>query len=173
MAKKIQTVVTLQLPCGAATPAPPVGPSLAPTGINMGEFIKTFNAQTASQAGDVVNVVVTVYADRSFDMNIKTPLVTMLLKRAAGIDAGAAEPGRETVGAVTPEQIRDIAQTKLPDLNTDNLEAAAKIIEGTARSMGLVVLSADEKAAADADEKEAAEEIVDALFENMGLDSGD
>ncbi|MDE0020479.1 MAG: 50S ribosomal protein L11 [Candidatus Poribacteria bacterium] len=137
MAKKILTTVNLQLPCGAATPAPPVGPSLAPTGINMGEFIKNFNAQTASQAGTVVSAVVTVYADRSFDMQIKTPLVTGLLKKAAQIESAAAEPGRESVGSVTRQQILEIAQVKLPDLNTKDIEAAARIVEGTARSMGI------------------------------------
>ena len=103
----------------------------------MGEFIKNFNAQTASQAGTVVSAVVTVYADRSFDMQIKTPLVTGLLKKAAQIELGAAEPGRESVGSVTRQQILEIAQVKLPDLNTKDIEAAARIVEGTARSMGI------------------------------------
>jgi large subunit ribosomal protein L11 len=139
MAKKVSAVVKLQLPCGAATPSPPVGPSLAPTGINLGEFIKTFNAETASKAGLIVGVLVTVYADRSFSMLIKSPPAAILLKKAAGIEKASGTPNMEKVGNVTQDQIREIAETKMVDLNAGNLEAAMRIIEGTARSMGITV----------------------------------
>ncbi|MDA1191489.1 MAG: 50S ribosomal protein L11 [Candidatus Poribacteria bacterium] len=139
MAKKVTAKVKLQLPCGSATPAPPVGPSLAPTGVNLGEFIKQFNAQTASQAGLIVGVVVTVYADRSFSMEIKSPPAPILLKKAAGIDKGSGEPNKNKVGKVSRAQIQQIAETKLSDLNAASLEAAMRIIEGTARSMGITV----------------------------------
>ena len=139
MAKKVTATVKLQLPCGAATPSPPVGPSLAPTGINLGEFIKTFNARTAAQAGLIVSAVVTVYSDRSFAMEIKSPPASILLKKAAGIESGSAEPNRDKVGTVSHDQVREIAETKFADLNTNDMDAAMRIIEGTARSMGIVV----------------------------------
>ena len=139
MAKKVTAVVKLQLPCGAATPSPPVGPSLAPTGINLGEFIKTFNAETASQPGLIVGVVVTVYGDRSFSMQIKSPPAAILLRRAAGAPKGSGTPNMEKVGSVTRDQVREIAETKMTDLNAASVEAAMRIIEGTARSMGITV----------------------------------
>ncbi|MBM3216178.1 50S ribosomal protein L11 [Candidatus Poribacteria bacterium] len=139
MAKKVVAQVKLQLPCGAATPSPPVGPSLAPTGVNLGEFIKTFNAQTASQAGMIVGVVVTVYADRSFSMEIKSPPAPILLKKAAGIDKGSGEPNKNKVGVITSAQLRQIAETKMRDLNAGDVEAAMRIVAGTARSMGITI----------------------------------
>ena len=139
MAKKVSAVIKLQLPCGAATPSPPVGPSLAPTGINLGEFIKSFNAETASQAGLIVGVVVTVFADRSFSMEIKSPPASILLRTAAGVEKGSPTPNMEKVGTVTRAQVREIATTKLADLNAGDIEAAMRIVEGTARSMGITV----------------------------------
>lgn len=139
MAKKVVAVVKLQLPCGAATPSPPVGPSLAPTGVNLGEFIKTFNAMTASQVGMVVGVVVTVYSDRSFSMEIKSPPASVLLRKAAGVEKGSSEPNRNKVGKVTMAQIREIAETKMRDLNAYDLESAMRIVAGTARSMGITI----------------------------------
>jgi len=139
MAKKVVAVVKLQLPCGAATPSPPVGPSLAPTGINLGEFIKTFNAATASQVGMVVGVVVTVFSDRSFAMEIKSPPASILLKKAAGIEKGSSEPNKNKVGKVTMAQVRQIAETKMRDLNAYDIESAIRIVAGTARSMGITI----------------------------------
>ena len=139
MAKKVTAQIKLQLPCGAATPSPPVGPSLAPTGINLGEFIKTFNAETASQAGLIVGVVVTVFIDRSFAMQIKSPPAAVLLKKAATLEKGSGTPNMEKVGNVTRMQVREIAETKMVDLNAASVEAAMRIIEGTARSMGIIV----------------------------------
>lgn len=139
MAKKVVAAVKLQLPCGAATPSPPVGPSLAPTGVNLGEFIKTFNATTASQVGMIVGVVVTVYSDRSFSMEIKSPPAAVLLKKAAGLEKGSSEPNKNKVGTVTMAQVRQIAETKLRDLNANDVEAAMRIVAGTARSMGITV----------------------------------
>ena len=112
---------------------------MAPTGINLGEFIKTFNSRTAAQAGLIVSAVVTVYSDRSFDMEIKSPPASILLKKAAGIESGSAEPNRDKVGTVSQDQVREIAETKFADLNTKDMDAAMRIIEGTARSMGIVV----------------------------------
>ncbi|HID55781.1 TPA: 50S ribosomal protein L11 [Candidatus Poribacteria bacterium] len=139
MAKKVAGVVRLQLPCGQATPSPPVGPSLAPYGINIPEFVKNFNAQTQSQAGLIVTVIVTCYTDRSYSYEIKSPPASILLKQAAKIAKGSGEPNRNKVGTVTESQIREIAETKLKDLNTDDIEAAMRMIMGTARSMGIVV----------------------------------
>jgi large subunit ribosomal protein L11 len=139
MAKKVVAVVKLQLPSGQATPSPPVGPSLAPTGVNVGEFIKQFNAQTAAQAGLVVGVVVTVYGDRSFAVEIKSPPAAVLLKRAAGVEKGSDTPNKTKVGTITTAQLREIAETKLRDLNTTDIDAAMRIVAGTARSMGIVV----------------------------------
>jgi large subunit ribosomal protein L11 len=140
MAKKVQAVVKLQIPAGKANPSPPVGPALGQHGVNIMEFCKGFNAQTASQEGLVLPVVVTIYADRSFSFVVKTPPASVLLKRAAGIAKASANPLKEKIGRVTRAQVRDIAQTKLPDLNTDDLERAMRIIEGTARSMGIEVV---------------------------------
>ncbi len=138
--KKVQAVVKLQIPTGKANPSPPVGPALGQHGVNIMEFCKSFNAQTASQEGMIVPVVVTIYQDRSFSFVVKTPPAAVLLKRAAGIAKASATPKREKIGEVTRAQLREIAQTKLPDLNTDSLEKAAQIIEGTARSMGIEIV---------------------------------
>ncbi|MBI2467898.1 MAG: 50S ribosomal protein L11 [Candidatus Rokubacteria bacterium] len=140
MAKKIQAVVKLQIPAGKANPSPPVGPALGQHGVNIMEFCKGFNAQTAAQEGLVLPVVVTIYADRSFSFIVKTPPASILLKRAAGIAKASANPLKDKIGKVSRGQVREIAQTKLPDLNTDNLEAAMRIVEGTARSMGIEVV---------------------------------
>jgi large subunit ribosomal protein L11 len=139
MAKKVAGVVKLQLVSGQATPQPPVGPSLAPYMINLQEFIKSFNAQTQHQTGMVVTTVITCYGDRSFAFSVKSPPAAILLKSAAKIAKGSGEPNRNKVASVNMEQIREIAQIKLPDLNTTDLEAATRMIEGTARSMGLTI----------------------------------
>jgi large subunit ribosomal protein L11 len=140
MAKKVQAVVKLQIPAGKANPAPPVGPALGQHGVNIMEFCKGFNAQTTSQEGLILPVVVTIYADRSFTFVVKTPPASILLKRAAGIAKASANPLKEKIGKVTRAQVREIAQTKLPDLNTDNVDQAMRIVEGTARSMGIEVV---------------------------------
>jgi large subunit ribosomal protein L11 len=140
MAKKVQAVVKLQIPAGKANPSPPVGPALGQHGVNIMEFCKSFNAQTNAQEGLILPVVVTIYADRSFTFIVKTPPASILLKRAAGIAKASANPLKDKIGKVTRGQVREIAQTKLPDLNTDNLEQAMRIVEGTARSMGLEVV---------------------------------
>ncbi len=140
MAKKVVAQIRLQLQAGKATPAPPVGTALGPKGVNIMEFCKRFNAQTADKAGLLLPVVITVYEDRSFSFIVKTPPASFLLKRAAGVDKGSQEPGRKIVGKVTKKQVEEIAKTKMPDLNTTNLEAAMRIIEGTARSMGIEVV---------------------------------
>ena len=139
MAKQIAGEVKLQLVSGQATPQPPVGPSLAPYMINLQEFIKSFNAQTQQQSGMVVTTVITCYSDRSFTFTVKSPPAAVLLKSAAKIAKGSGEPNRNKVAAVTSNQIREIAETKLPDLNTNDIEAAVRMIEGTARSMGLTI----------------------------------
>jgi large subunit ribosomal protein L11 len=141
MAKKVQAIVKLQIPAGKANPAPPVGPALGQHGVNIMEFCKGFNAQTNSQEGLILPVVVTIYADRSFTFVVKTPPASILLKRAAGIAKASANPLKEKIGKVTRTQVREIAQTKLPDLNTDNVDQAMRIVEGTARSMGIEVVS--------------------------------
>jgi large subunit ribosomal protein L11 len=138
LAKKVKTVIKLQIPAGKATPAPPVGPAVAPH-LNVMEFVKQYNERTASQVGTVVPVEITVYEDRSFNFVLKTPPAAELLRKAAGVASGSAVPNKTKVGTVTRDQLRDIAQTKLPDLNANSLEAAEKIIEGTARSMGITV----------------------------------
>jgi len=139
VAKKVTAVVKLQIPAGKATPAPPVGSTLGPYGINMMEFIKSYNAQTANQVGSIVPVEITIYEDRSFTFVTKTPPAADLIKKAAGIDKGSGTPNRTKVGKLTREQVRSIAQTKLPDLNANDIEAAMRIIEGTARSMGVTI----------------------------------
>ena len=139
MAKKIRTVLTLQLPAGKATPAPPVGTALGPHGINIVEFCKTYNEKTAAQSGQVIPAQITIYEDRSFTFVLKTPPAADLLRKAAGIEKGSGTTGRETAGRVTRSQIREIAETKMADLNANDVYAAAKIIEGTARSMGIEV----------------------------------
>src|SRR5437867_11249 len=140
MAKKVQAVVKLQIPAGKANPAPPVGPALGQHGVNIMEFCKSFNAQTHGQEGLILPVVVTIYADRSFSFVVKTPPAAVLLKRAAGIAKASANPLKVKIGKVNRAQVREIAQTKLPDLNTEDLEQAMRTIEGTARSMGLEVV---------------------------------
>jgi large subunit ribosomal protein L11 len=140
MAKKVQAMVKLQIPAGKANPAPPVGPALGQHGVNIMEFCKGFNAQTGAQEGLILPVVVTIYADRSFTFIVKTPPASVLLKRAAGIAKASANPLKDKIGKVTRSQVREIAQTKLPDLNTDNVDQAMRIVEGTARSMGLEVV---------------------------------
>jgi large subunit ribosomal protein L11 len=139
MAKKVVGMIKLQIPAGAATPAPPVGPALGQAGVNIMDFVKNFNARTASQQGLIIPVVVTVYADRSYTFITKTPPAAILLIKAAGIDKGSGEPNKKKVGKVTRAQVEEIARTKMPDLNAASLEAAVKTIEGTARSMGLEV----------------------------------
>jgi large subunit ribosomal protein L11 len=138
--KKVQAMVKLQITAGKANPSPPVGPALGQHGVNIMEFCKGFNAQTQGQEGLILPVVVTIYADRSFSFVIKTPPAAVLLKRAAGIAKASAVPHKDKIGKVTRQQVRDIAQTKLPDLNTGSLESAVRIIEGTARSMGIDVV---------------------------------
>jgi len=139
MAKKVRAVVKLQIEAGKATTGPPVGPSLAPHGINLMELIKTYNAATASQVGSIVPVEVTIYEDRSFTFELKTPPASQLLRKAAGLEKGSGVAGRETAGSVTRDQVREIAETKMRDLNANDVEAAMKIVEGTARSMGIEV----------------------------------
>ena len=139
MAKKITGMIKLQIPAGAATPAPPVGPALGQAGVNIMDFVKNFNARTASQAGLIIPVVITVYADRSYTFITKTPPAPILLLKAAGVAKGSGEPNRKKVGTVTRAQVEEIAKTKMPDLNAASLETAIRTIEGTARSMGLEI----------------------------------
>jgi len=141
MAKKIVASIKLQIPAGNATPAPPVGPALGQYGVNIMEFCKAYNSKTQKQSGTIVPVIITVYADRTFSFITKTPPAAVLLKKAAQIEKASGEPNRVKVGEVTREQVREIAQIKLPDLNADDLDAAMRIIEGTARSMGIDVVS--------------------------------
>jgi large subunit ribosomal protein L11 len=140
VAKKIRIVLTLQLPAGKATPAPPVGTALGPHGINIVEFTKTYNERTAAQAGSVIPAQITIFEDRSFTFVLKTPPAADLLRKAAGVDKGSATTGRERAGRVSKAQVREIAQVKLADLNATDLDAASRIIEGTARSMGIEVV---------------------------------
>ncbi|HEX2046654.1 MAG TPA: 50S ribosomal protein L11 [Acidimicrobiales bacterium] len=137
--RRVAAVVKIQIPAGAATPAPPVGTALGPHGVNIMEFCKQYNAATESQRGTVVPAEITVFEDRTFTFVIKTPPTPVLLRAAAGIDKGSVTPGREAAGTVTDAQITEIAQTKMPDLNATDLEAAKRQIVGTARSMGLTV----------------------------------
>jgi len=139
MAKKVIAEIKLQIPAGQANPSPPVGPALGQRGVNIMEFCKAFNAATQSQQGMIIPVIVTVYADRSFTFVTKTPPASVLLKKAAGIEKGSAEPGKVKVGKVTRAQIRAIAELKLRDLTAKDLAAAEKTVEGTARSLGLEV----------------------------------
>ncbi len=140
MAKKVQAIVKLQIMGGKATPAPPVGTVLGPQGVNIMAFTKEFNERTKDRAGQVVPVVMTIYADRSFSFVLKTPPAGFLLKQAAGLESGSSTPNTKKVGHVTRSQVRDIAQHKLADLNTTDLAAAERMIEGTARSMGLEIV---------------------------------
>ena len=140
MAKKIRIVLTLQLPAGKATPAPPVGTALGPHGINIVEFTKTYNEKTADKAGQIIPAQITIFEDRSFTFILKTPPAADLLRKAAGVEKGAQTPKREQVGRVTRDQVREIAQIKMADLSANDPDAAAKMIEGTARSMGIEVV---------------------------------
>lgn len=137
--KKIKAIVKLQIPAGQATPAPPVGPALAPQGLNIKEFCDKFNELTKSQVGWILPVEIIVYEDRTYNLKIKQPPASELLKKAAGIEKGSGEPNKTKVAKITKEQLRKIAEQKMPDLNTDNIEAAMKIIEGTAKQMGIVI----------------------------------
>ncbi len=137
--KKIAAVVKVQLNAGAATPAPPVGTALGPHGVNIMDFVKQYNAATDGQRGNVIPVEITIYEDRSFSFITKTPPAPELIKKAAGVEKGSGEPHKAKVGKMTQAQVREIAQIKMPDLNTANIDAAEKIIAGTARSMGITV----------------------------------
>ncbi|MGH2812390.1 MAG: 50S ribosomal protein L11 [Actinomycetota bacterium] len=137
--KKVVQVLKLQIPAGQATPAPPVGPALGQAGINIMEFCKQYNAATQQQTGTIVPVEITVYEDRSFAFVTKTPPAAVLLRQKAGVEKGSSEPNRDKVGRVSRQQVREIAETKMPDLNANDVEAAMKIVEGTARSMGIEV----------------------------------
>jgi large subunit ribosomal protein L11 len=139
MAKKIVGMVKLQIPAGQANPSPPVGPALGQHGVNIMEFCKAFNAKTQDKMGLIIPVIITIYSDRSFTFITKTPPAAVLLKKAAKLEKGSKEPNREKVGKVTREQVREIAALKLPDLNANDIEMAMRIVEGTARSMGIVV----------------------------------
>src|ERR1700749_3492355 len=137
--KKLKSIVKVQLPAGAATPAPPVGTALGPHGVNIMDFVKQYNAATESQRGNVIPVEITIYEDRSFSFVTKTPPAPELIKKAAGVQKGSGEPHKTKVGSMTQAQVREIAQVKMPDLNATSIEAAEKIIAGTARSMGITV----------------------------------
>jgi len=139
VAKKVRAVVTLQLPAGKANPAPPVGPALGQHGVNIMEFCKDYNARTQNQAGQIIPAQITIFEDRSFNFILKTPPAASLLRQAAGIDKGSPSPRVQKVGRVSAEDVRRIAETKLPDLNANSVEEAIRIVEGTARSMGIEV----------------------------------
>lgn len=139
MAKKVVTVIKLAIPAGKANPAPPIGPALGQHGVNIMMFCKEYNARTADQTGTIVPVEISVYEDRSFTFILKTPPASVLIQKAAGIEKGSGEPNKKTVGTITRAQLKEIAQTKLPDLNANDVEAAMRIIEGTARNMGVKV----------------------------------
>ena len=140
MAKKIRIVLTLQLPAGKATPAPPVGTALGPHGINIVEFTKSYNEKTADKAGQIIPAQITVFEDRSFTFILKTPPAADLLRKAAGVEKGSATTGRGTVGRITKDQVREIATAKMTDLNANSIDAAVRQVEGTARSMGIEVV---------------------------------
>jgi large subunit ribosomal protein L11 len=137
--RRVAAVIKIELPAGQATPAPPVGTALGPHAVNIMDFVKQYNAATQGQIGDVVPVEITIYEDRTFSFVLKTSPAAVLLRKAAGVEKGSAEPHRDKVGTVTRDQVREIARTKLPDLNTDDVDAAMKVVEGTARSMGITV----------------------------------
>jgi len=139
MAKKVAGFIKLQIPAGQANPAPPVGPALGAHQVNIMQFCQAFNAATQDKMGTIIPVEITVYEDRTFDFITKTPPAAVLLKKAAGLEKGSGEPNREKVGTVTKAQVREIAETKMPDLNANDVENAMRIIEGTARSMGITV----------------------------------
>ena len=140
MAKKVVAYIKLQVPAGKATPAPPVGPALGQHGLNIMDFCKAFNDRTKDEEGPIIPVVITVYEDRTYSFVTKTPPAAVLLKKAAGIAKASGQPKKEKVGEVTRQQIEEIAKTKMPDLNTDDLETAIKIVEGTAKSMGIEII---------------------------------
>lgn len=140
MAKKVTGMIKLQLPAGKATPAPPVGPALGQHGVNIMGFCKEFNARTADKAGYIIPVVITVFQDRSFSFILKTPPAAVLIKKAAGIESGSGIPNRTKVAQLTKAQVREIAETKMPDLNAASVETAMSMIEGTARSMGVTIV---------------------------------
>ncbi len=140
MSKKVKAIIKLQLPAGKATPAPPVGPALGQHGVNIMAFCKDYNAKTANMAGTIVPVAITVYQDQSFTYVLKTPPASELLKKAAGVEKGSSEPNRDKVGKITRQQLKEIAELKMKDLNANNIEAAMRIIEGSARSMGITVV---------------------------------
>ncbi|MDP6821675.1 MAG: 50S ribosomal protein L11 [Dehalococcoidia bacterium] len=140
MAKKVQTVIKLQIAAGQATPAPPVGPALGQHGVNIMQFVKEYNERTSSQAGSIIPVAIQVYSDRSFTFETKSPPASDLLRKAAGIEKGSGTAGLEVIGSVKRSQIREIAETKVNDLNAFDVDAAMKIIEGSARSMGLAIV---------------------------------
>jgi large subunit ribosomal protein L11 len=139
MAKEIETFIKLQVKGGQANPAPPIGPALGSKGVNIMEFCKAFNAQTQQKVGQILPVVITVYKDKSFTFIIKTPPTAVLLKKAVGKDVGSAEPNRKKIGSITWDQVREIATTKMPDLNAFSIEAAMRMVAGTARSMGITI----------------------------------
>lgn len=139
MAKKLKTIVKLQIPAGKANPAPPIGPALGQHGLNIMEFCKQYNAQTQDKGDTVIPVEISIYEDRTFSFVLKTPPAAVLLKKAANVEKGSGEPNRNKVGSVSKEKIREIAEIKMPDLNANSIEAAMKIIEGTARNMGITV----------------------------------
>lgn len=139
MAKKVIAVVKLQIPAGKATPAPPVGTALGPHGVNIMQFTKEFNSKTADQAGMIIPVVLTVYQDRSFTFITKTPPVSILLKKAVGVETGSGEPNKKKVAKISKDKVKEIAEIKMPDLNAGSIEAAMSMVAGTARSMGFVV----------------------------------
>jgi large subunit ribosomal protein L11 len=137
--KKIKSTVKLQIPAAQANPAPPVGTALGPQGINIGEFCQKFNEATKDQAGNIIPVVITIYEDRTFEFKLKTPPVSDLLKKAANVSKGSDKPNRKKVGKISKAQVKEIAEKKMPDLNADDIEAAIKMVEGTARNMGIEI----------------------------------
>ncbi len=139
MAKKVKTIIKLQLEAGKATPAPPVGTALGPHGLNIQEFVVKFNEATKEKTGEIIPVEITVFEDRTFSFVLKTPPASFLLRKAAGLEKGSGEPNKNKVGTVTKEQVRQIAEAKMPDLNANDIEGAMRIVEGTARSMGIEV----------------------------------
>jgi large subunit ribosomal protein L11 len=139
VAKKVKTIVRLQIEAGKANPAPPIGPALAPHGINLMGFCKEYNARTSTKTGEIIPADITIFTDGSFNFVLKTPPTAVLLRKAAGIEKGSAEPNREKVGSVSRNQVREIAEIKLPDLNTSDIESAMLQVEGTARNMGITI----------------------------------
>lgn len=139
MAKKVKAVITVQINAGKATPAPPVGPALAQHGINLMQFCKEYNARTSNRMGDIIPAEVTIFTDSSFRFRLKTPPTASLIRKAAGVEKGSAEPNRAKVGRITRQQLREIAEIKMPDLNANDMEAAMRQVEGAARSMGIII----------------------------------